>query len=217
MDGLGYLEKLITDRLAAGQGWFDLAEVRGVAIGLVAAGALRPEEADQVLADLEETLKRSGRLKVVSHHGSSMRSAPAAWQAGVERPEWREVVERPPVPELRGVVSLAGRAVVVGGVTATLVSLEVWSTFLGLNLAYVGVGPPPSRDRVRSWRWRGWDDAGTRYQGGGGGGGGSSSLYVERRMFKPGPAEHARTLTLVVEHPDGETSVVVPLPGPSDG
>lgn len=60
MDGRGYLEKLIADSLGAGKGQPAFAgqsginrfEIRGVAIGLVAAGALPQEEAEQILADL---------------------------------------------------------------------------------------------------------------------------------------------------------------------
>src|SRR3954471_19378409 len=79
VDGRGYLEKLIADSLGAGRGQpelgrqssFNRFEIRGVAIGLAAAGALTQEEAEQILADLDVTLQRSGRLKVVRAEASA--------------------------------------------------------------------------------------------------------------------------------------------------
>ncbi|RSD13272.1 hypothetical protein [Amycolatopsis eburnea] len=60
-------------------------EIRGVAIGLVAAGALRQAEAEQILADLDETLRRSGRLTVVRQEASATSSGEVvAKRAGIE-------------------------------------------------------------------------------------------------------------------------------------
>jgi hypothetical protein len=220
MDGRRYLEKLIADSLGAGRGQpaagrqssFDRREIRGVAIGLVAAGTLAQEEADRILADLDETLQRSGRLKVVHAEGSASAGfAPVARPVGTERPEWRQAIEEPPTPVLRHVVSLAGRTLPISGTTAHLVSLEVWSSFVALTLAHVDGDPRWMRERWLEVRWRGWDDAGTQYRGGGGGGGGSHGLIVERRTFEPGPPAEARVLTLAVESPGGQTTVVIPL------
>src|SRR5207248_3057715 len=132
---------------------------------------------------------------------------------GTERPEWRQAIEDPPTPVLRHVVPLVGRTLTIGEVTANLVSLEVWSTFLALNLAYVDVDASRMRERLGPGvRWRGWDDAGTQYQGGGGGGSGSHALFVERCVFAPGPPAPARVLTLVIEHPGGQITIPIPLP-----
>ncbi|MFB9688049.1 hypothetical protein [Amycolatopsis plumensis] len=222
MDGRGYLEKLISDHLGAGRGQpshgrqlsFDRREVRGVAIGLVAAGALAQEDADRILADLDETLKQSGWLKVAHAEGSASAGfAPVARRVGAERPEWRQAIEEPPTPVLRHVVSLAGRTLEAGELTADLVSLEVWSTFVVLSTARSGVDPRRMRElfHLRTV-WRGWDDAGTQYRGtGGGGGSGSHGLLVERRTFEPGPPEEARVLTLAVESPGGQATVQIPL------
>jgi hypothetical protein len=225
MDGRRYLEKLISDHLGAGRGQpshgrqlsFDRREIRGVAIGLVAAGALAQEEADRILADLDETLQRSGWLKVMHAEASASTSAggeAVARAVGAERPEWRQAIEEPPAPVLRQVVSLAGRTLEVGEPTADLVSLEVWSTFVVLTLAHGGVDPRRVREHFAlRTRWRGWDDAGTQYRGGSGGGSGSHGLLVERRVFEPGPPTEARVLTLAVESADSRATVVIPLPG----
>jgi hypothetical protein len=224
VDGRGYLEKLIADGLGAGRGQpdtgrrgsFDRREIRGVAIGLVAAGALAQEEADRILADLDVTLQRSGWLKVVHAEASATAGfAPQAGRVGTERPEWRQAIEEPPTPVLRQVVSLAGGTFEAGELVADLVSLEVWSTFVVLCTARTGVDPHRMREhRASRTRWRGWDDTGTQYRSSGGGGSGSHGLLVERRSFEPGPPAEARLLTLAVESPDGETTLPIPLPRP---
>ncbi|EOD66277.1 hypothetical protein [Amycolatopsis vancoresmycina] len=227
MDGRGYLEKLISDGLGAGRGQppagrlsgFDRREIRGVAIGLVAAGALGQEEADRILADLDVTLQRSGRLNVVHAEASASATfAPVARHAGTERPEWRQAIEEPPRPVLRQVVSLAGRTLEAGELTADLVSLEVWSAFVVLTMAQEGFDPRRMRERFAlRTRWRAWDDAGTQYRAGGGGGSGSHGLLVERRTFEPGPPAEARLLTVAVESADGEATVPIPLPADPPG
>ncbi|MEU4524371.1 hypothetical protein AB0F52_37320 [Amycolatopsis sp. NPDC024027] len=228
MDGRGYLEKLISDQLGAGRGQpphgrqlsFDRRELRGVAIGLVAAGALAQEDADRILADLDETLQRSGWLKVVKVEASastSISGQAVARAVGAERPEWRQAIENPPAPVLRHVVSLAGRTLEAGELTADLVSLEVWSTLLVLNLAHGNFAHgdfDPRRLRERfgaDIRWRGWDDAGTQYRGGRAGGSGSHGMFLERHIFEPGPPAEARVLTVAVETPGGRATVEIPL------
>ncbi|KDN16001.1 hypothetical protein DV20_43370 [Amycolatopsis rifamycinica] len=184
-----------------------------MATGLVAAGTLSQEDADRILADLDVTLQRSGWLKVVHAEAAASTSGTAVARAvGTERPEWRQAIEEPPAPVLRQVVSLAGRTFEVGELTADLVSLEVWSTFVVLTLAHSGVDPRRMREHFAlRTDWRGWDDAGTQYRGGGGGGSGSHGLLVERRTFEPGPPAEARVLTLAAESPGGRATVVIPL------
>lgn len=213
MDGRGYLEKLIADSLGASrQGSLNRAEIRGVAIGLVAAGTLGQEEAERMLADLDVTLQRSGRLKNIHAEGSARGGFTTAVtaRAGTERPEWRQAIEAPPAPRLRQVVSLVGRTLTAGEVKGELVSLEVWSTMLVLNLAHVDVEPRRVRERFGA-QWHGWDDVGTQYRGGRGGGSGSHALYTERRVFEPGPPEEARVVTLVLESGDDRATVAIEL------
>jgi hypothetical protein len=210
MDGRSYLEKLISDSLRADGKAFDRREIRGVAIGLVAAGALRQEEAERILADLDVTLQRSGLLKVVRLEGAATSQVVAPRPVGRERPGWRQAIEEPPPPVLRHVVSLAGRTLTAGELTAQLVSLEVWSAFVVLTVAHRGVDPRRLRDHFTA-DWRGWDDVGTQYRGGRAGGSGSAALFVERRVFEPGPPEEARLLTVVVGSSGGPVTVVVPV------
>jgi hypothetical protein len=73
MDGRTYLEKLIVDQLQAGREQpeagrrlgFNLVEIQGTAAGLVAAGALSRNESEQIVSNLNQTLRQSGRLE---HH-----------------------------------------------------------------------------------------------------------------------------------------------------
>lgn len=209
---------MIADSLGAGWGQPELGrrgslnvfEIRGVARGLVAAGALSQEDAEGILADLDVTLARAGWVRTERQEASAV-SPGVPVRAGAERAEWRHAIEDPPRPVLRHVVPLVGRTLTIGETTASLVSLEVWTAFLVLNLAYFDVDSRLVRFDP-DVRWRGWDDAGTRYHGGSSGASGSHALLVERRTFAPGPAAHARTFTVVVEHPGGRTTVPVALP-----
>ncbi|WP_206788161.1 hypothetical protein [Amycolatopsis sp. MtRt-6] len=109
-------------------------------------------------------------------------------------------------------VATAGRTLDAGELTADLVSLEVWSTFVALTFSHGYRDHRLLRDRFRpDIRWRGWDDAGTQYRGSAGGGSGSHGLLVERRTFEPGPPTEARTLTLAAESDGGQATVVIPL------
>jgi len=214
MDGRAYLEKLIADRLGAGRGKpalgrrssFDLAWVRGVAVGLVAAGALGQDEMERIIADLVKTLVDTGWLTVLRGSASAAGSGPVITPetmapTGAARPEWREAIVDPPPPVLRGVVSLAGRRLTVAGKPASLISLEVWSTGLTLRLAHSDADVRTLMRRLGDRdRWSGWDDQGTQFRGAGGAGGGSHALFVEEVSFEPGPAGRARTLTLRVDH-----------------
>jgi hypothetical protein len=220
MDARAYLEKLVVDRLGAGKGQpaqgrrgsFSWLEIRGVAVGLVAAGVLEQQEAERILADLEATLQRAGWIRVVPHEVSTSGGVSVSARAvGAVRPEWSRAIEDPPTPVLRSVVPLAGRVITVGGVTTNLISLELWSTLIVLRLAYVGeVDVRRFRERVGSnVGWRAWDDVGTQYAGGGGGASGSHGRVFEEKTFQPGPPAEARVLTLLIE--DGHDRLTVPI------
>jgi hypothetical protein len=71
-----------------------------------------------------------------------------------------------------------------------------------------------NRLNSRNW-WRGWDDAGTQFRGVGGSGGGSHSLFIEHVVFEPGPADHARTLTLLLEQDGRPQQLTVALGTPA--
>jgi hypothetical protein len=220
MDGRAYLEKFIADRLPAGQGQpaegrrlsLDLSEIRGVALGLVAAGALTQEEMERIVADLEQKLERLGRLTRRQAHAWPELQGPLpvavrrdlVLKSSLERPQWQDPVMEPPT--LRDVISLAGRVLTIGGATACLVCLERWSAMLVLRLAYADPGDRLLLDHFRTQRerWRGWDDAGTQYRGGSIRGSGTHGLFMEDLLFEPGTPDEARTLTLCVDS-DGQT------------
>lgn len=209
MDGRGHLDRLIADHLSGAPGAFNRSELRGVAFGLVAAQALAQADADRMLADLDAELRRIGRLRSTHVSQSTTASAPMAVRIGAEPPH-QPAAKELPVPVLRHVVPLVGRHLTVGEARVVLVSLEVWSSFLVLNLAHVGVDMPQRFGTTI--RWRGWDDVGTQYRSVGSGASGMHGLVAERQRFGPSAPAAARTLTLVVEYPDGRADISIPLP-----
>lgn len=172
---------------------------------------------ERIIADLEQRLERLGWLTHRHISGSAdLQMVPApvavrqelALKSSLERPQWQEPVMDP--PELRDVMSLAGRVLTIGANTATLVSLERWSTRFVLRLAYADLDHRLLRDRLHTQRerWRGWDDAGTQYRRRGGAGSAGHGLFTEDLVFEPGAPDQARTLTLCVDH-DGETERLI--------
>jgi hypothetical protein len=218
MDGRAYLEKLIADRLATSQERsldavpraFDLSQIRGVAVGLVAAEVLAQEEMESIITELEQRLERMGWLTRKEFRVAADPQLAALPVAA--RPElaiassryWSQPASQP--PDLEEVISLAGHVLAIGDATAILISLERWSTMLVLRLAYADPDRRLLHDRGYSprERWHGWDDVGTQYQGRGVGGTSGPGLYSERLVFQPGAPDEARTLTLSVDR-EGET------------
>jgi hypothetical protein len=196
MDGRAYLEKVIGDRLGSVRqvpegsrtSTLNLPELEGIATGLIAAGALKPVDAERILADLRKTMARTSPKPLVV--GS-------------------------PASRLLRVVSLAGRTFTQGTVTTTLISVEVWSSMLILRSAVPSDDDWSPETMVKFWdsrsRWRAWDDAGTQYRSTGSGSTGVQDIQLESRTFYPGPPEDARLLTLIVEHPEHQVAVEIPL------
>ena len=212
MDGRAYLEKLIADGLGSdGRIRLDRSEVRGVALGLLAARAIARADMERILADLDETLKEAGLLQVMRAE-KLLGGGSGGGRAGVARPEWTRAIEAPPAPVLHHVISLAGKTFTLGSVVEQLVSLEVWSTFLRLNLAHVEGDHRMTECFERTVKWHGWDDAGAQYRDSGGSGTSVRSLHARNRVFVPGPSDQARELTLVVDHDSGPVTLRLPLP-----
>jgi hypothetical protein len=210
MDGRAYLEKLIADGFAVPHRiTLDRSEVRGVALGLLAAGTIARSDLERILADLDETLKQAGLLRVM--RAEKLLGGSGSGRAGVVRPEWMRAIDEPPAPVLRRVLPLVGRTFQVGHVVENLISLEVWSTLLRLNLAHGGEDHRMTECFSQTLKWKGWDDAGTQYRDAGGSGTLVQSLHARNRSFTPGPSDHARLLTLVVEHANGPATLQIPL------
>lgn len=221
------MEKLISDRLRGARelpedlrgAFVNLAEIRGVVVGLIAAGAVTQDDAGQLLHDLRATMERAGWLKTVTLHasGSNQVEIPTAVRRSGEPAAER--VERRPTgsPELLRVVPLVGREIGNGDVVRKFISIEVWNAVLIVRSAFARDSwEPGARHRLTDsrWRWRAWDEQGTQYRSTGMSGGGSSGtgdLYFENRAFFPSPPDDAETLTLVVEHPEHQASVELPL------
>ncbi|MET0136623.1 MAG: hypothetical protein ABW215_23790 [Kibdelosporangium sp.] len=216
MDGQAYLENLIADRLgevrrqpAETRGAaVNLAEIQGVAKGLVAADVLRQQDADRTLTDLRKTMERAGWLT----EKTSFSSTSVQFGAGRTVPGGDGSDE----PELLRVISLAGRTFDTGDMTTRLVSLEVWSTMIVVRSVFPSGYEVSPAGRLKfwdlRWRWRAWDDVGTEYRSNSGGGGsGSHDLIFDSRTFEPGPPHEARTLTMLVEHPTHQAVVELPL------
>ena len=136
MNGRECLKKLIADVLGASSRVSpNRPEICGVAIGLVAAGALPQEGAEQILADLDESLKRTGLHLVTRVEKLNGGSGSGVTHVRIESPAWTQTIGEPPSPVLRHVVPLGDRSVAIGDMVGNLVSLEVWSSFLVLRLA----------------------------------------------------------------------------------
>jgi hypothetical protein len=195
----------------------NLAEIRGVAVGLVAAGVLGQRAMERIIADLERTLESMGWLTVVRRTVTGADGGPGTMaRAGAIRPPWQEAIVDPPAPVLRGVISLAGQTFTVDEHPAALISVDVWSTMVTLRLAHSDSDGRTLLDRLSSRRrWRGWDDAGTQFRRVGGGGCGSHGLFIEEVVFEPGPADDARTVTVLVEQDGQPQQLAVRLDTPA--
>jgi hypothetical protein len=116
-------------------------------------------------------------------------------------------------PELARVIPIAHTVEVGDGVRLVLLSLEVWSRWLDLRLAVVGLelgrlAEPP----LPYGRWTLSDDAGTAYQAVGACVSGDNRLHVYQVSFSPSPPSEATTLTLsLAAEGRDEIQVVVEL------
>lgn len=220
MDGRAYLERLINhklDDLREHPGNADrvLNQVHGVADGLRAAGALSDRVAAELLHELTDSLDRDGLITMTRHEFSASTTVvtppPAPDEDPVtDVPRLPRSAAGPIPPSLHAVIPLAGRTVTLGGITHTLVSLELWSGGTVLRLAR------PCRETVRGefpLQWRASDDVGTRYVGCGGGASGTREWIFERKDFEPGVPPEAGEFTVEVDGLDTPVRVDISLRG----
>ena len=207
MNGRAFLEKVVKEQWDGGKGKVNRWELQGLARGLVAAGVLDQQDADRIMTWLRTKMTEAGMLRTVRYEPSAPVARPPVVE--VDSPQGDA-----PVPELRRVIPLAGRTFTIDGVTTSLVSLEVWSTMLIVRTAR----PEDRRHQPvftdERLRWRGWDDAGTEYRSNSGTDTHWNSLVVDSRMYEPGPPDEAELFTMVVEHPDHQAVVEIPLRNP---
>ncbi|TCO55111.1 hypothetical protein [Actinocrispum wychmicini] len=207
MNGRAFLEKVAKEQLAGGKGMVNRWEIQGIARGLVAAGVLDQQDADQVMTWLRTKMTEAGMLKVVTLGGQGTVST----SMPVARVPAGAVAERPPLPVLKRVVSLAGRSFTIADKTLHLVSLEVWSTMLVVRTARTYDEDDQPKYLDARLRWRGWDDQGTEYRSNSSTGSLWPQLIVDNRMYEPGPPDDARIFTVVAEHPTAQAVVELPL------
>jgi hypothetical protein len=205
MNGRAFLEKVVKEQWAGGKGKVNRWELQGLARGLVAAGVLDQQDADQVMTWLRTKMTEAGMLRTVRFDPVPA-VAPRMPAVPVDSP----LVDTP-VPELKRVISLAGRTFTINDITTSLVSLEVWNTMLILRTARPNDREEPPGLVDDRLRWRGWDDIGTEYRSNTATGATWNSLVVDSRMYEPGPPDEAKIFTMVVEHPDHQALVELPL------
>lgn len=225
MDGRRFLEDAIadkidqaTDRPAALQG-VDRSEIRGIALGLVAAGVLRQADMDEVLATLDTRLADAGLLDVrrfalASPPDEAQRLQMVRSMARTGGPAVEPSVEigrDVESPRLVRVVPLHDRDIATSAGHIVLVSLEVWSSFMAVRIGYLD-SSASARDRMLGHqRWHGHDDGGTKYT--------ESHSYLsdaygcalETRVFTPAPSSDATVLTLWADALAGIDRLDVPL------
>lgn len=228
MDGRSYLKKLISDRLELiarnPQAPFDRSEIRGVALGLVAASALRQEEMEEILADLDHSLESLGRYKKLrkelhvdtGHSGSEptafLRRVTLNHEHGDRVTGSAPTTRSTSSPVLLRVLPLVGQEIELFDQPATLVSLEIWSTSARLHIAYPSPRLSGAELLMRYRGWRAFDDMGVQYRQAGGGSSDFGGFLVETRIFEPGLPSEATTLTVRARDSEQrESQFTIPL------
>jgi hypothetical protein len=209
MDGRSYLDQVIADRLNASaatpaaerDAMLNIAELRGIATGLIAAGVLTQEQADEALATLATSPHTNKVLRQQTAGVAPAGVAVADRVALVRERAAQLAIDRPAesTAALLAVIPLAAVLPDDYDGQTTLISVDVWTTQVQLHLGYPAT-PDQMRQRFRANGSRPWhivDDAGTTYRHTGGTGADSNGLYFERVSFAPGPPIQARTLTLI--------------------
>jgi Clp amino terminal domain, pathogenicity island component len=188
-----------------------LREGEGVAVQvLVKRGVALSEVRQQVVALVEQRPAGEAGIAVgQSQLGGFSAGMRSPFVVGTAYHQPREEAEP---PELARVIPIA-RTIEIEGVQLVLLSLEVWSRWLDLRLAVVGLelgrlAEPP----LPYGRWGLSDDAGTAYRAVGASVSGDNRLHVYQVSFSPSPPAEATTLllTLAAEGRD-EIQVVVEL------
>lgn len=198
MDGNTYLEQLISEQLrlvATGESPpLSMEEIRGVARGLVAAGAVTPASANAILAGFRAALDAAGMRVTQTFVGSSDHLAAPTGTGTAGRQKSVTARNVSPSRPLK-VTSLIGLTVAIPDLQYTLIALETWSTFFALRYAIVD----SERDRARTTAWTTWDNRGTVHQSVGGGGHGNHGLICGEQRFEPPLAADASLLHVQIQ------------------
>ncbi|MFC0532141.1 hypothetical protein [Phytohabitans kaempferiae] len=224
MDGREYLTKLISDRLTMAQqrtsqqraAIVNRSEIRGVALGLLAASALTQDDMQRILTDLDRTLQSMGIYEEIRFETSSTEHhiAPTYFAKTAEGSSTSQQPAMPDthtVPSLIRVHPLDGATAVVYGQNATLLSADIWSTSLRIRLAFPHLGASNTDIHRLHHRWRAWDDEGTQYRERGSESSDAQGFLTQSRVFEPAPSPSARQLTVAAPHRSGEDRFTLAL------
>lgn len=226
MDGRTYLENVIADRISQATAKsgppqaIDRNEVRGIAMGLAAAGVLSEKDKDDLLATFDEALTDAGLIQVRRFEMAAvppsrdervqMALATSSVRRGVDSPR-REGDGGTDTPQLLRVVPLHGRDFDTPEGRVILVSLEAWSQYVTLRIGYLNSRVSAADRMIGHRKWHGVDDMLTKYAESHSYWSDSHGCVLETRVFTPGPRSGATTLTLHADTLKGVSSLDIPL------
>jgi hypothetical protein len=202
VDGRAYLVSLIDQRLRrSGErvtNALDLAELKGVAQGLVASGALTTEAMRDLLAEKgvepplgAVVLQDDVRATFTQANNSARRAAVES--LAVDRltgADTREFLSR--------VIPAVGQELDIADRKASLISLDVWSRLFVLRFAYPSSDLRFSTD-VAAAHWYAEDDRKTRFDSCGSAWDGIDGMAFHQQYFKPGIPDGVSELEFSVE------------------
>lgn len=197
------------------------AEIRGVAKGLVAAGALTQDQSTEIISDLDPTdpPRIESITRTVSRRGdptmrvdaSAIEENTAETFSGTPEQSVESRGDETPAA-LERVVPIGKRLPPSGAINAIAISVEVWSTCTVLHLAYMEPGYDAAQQMREHSPWRGLDDNGLSYREVASYWSEATGALAETRVFTPGPTPMATTLTISASEAAGKDhSFTVPL------
>lgn len=172
--------------------YFRVHHVRGIAEGLMVAGALASDTATAMLHDFDSALTDRGHIQVINRRMATLNGRP-----GASDPALRVGAQQPHTSsEFLRVIPLGWQLTQLPG--STLMSLDMWSDGFELRYAYLDpqspATPPQEPSLFKSEAWTATDDLGGRYTTAGK----SRTPPVEAVRFRPAVASGARRLVLTV-------------------
>lgn len=210
MDGKAYLQGLVEQQLqpsphTTAHAPLTVQEISGVAHGLVAAGALAPEDARQIIDWLHVEIHARGDTTTRRFSATSTVQPPTASATSYRDPR-TSVAAASPQP--LHVVSLIGHGITLSNTEYVLISMELWST--SFTVRYAVLGPPSGLSPKPTWSAK--DEAGILYRPVGGGSRGHPQYVSGEQRFEPALTEAARHVHLAIHLNDAAAQTDVALP-----
>jgi hypothetical protein len=209
MDGHSAFQTFLADRIeanrrehgSAGLTVADRQQIKGFALGLVASGALKPEEVTPLTADMNSVPLIEGTNITRTTQAIPRKAEPPAQTPLFEKRDGTRPEDTPYGAESQHVplrvVPVLGRYV-DDPPDPTFLSIEVWSTMMAIHIAH------PATDRSfaeiinDATPWQGIDDVGTKYHQCGSVISDVLGMIVSTRFLEPGPSPDAQELTLTI-------------------